>query len=193
MVEALVKEVKGCRVCEPFLEHGVNPVLCVHPKSKIVIIGQAPGSKVHESGVPWQDKSGERLRTWLNVTVEQFYNPEIFAILPMGFCYPGKGNSGDLPPRPECAPLWHKSILSMMDEVSLTLLIGQYAQAYYLGDNREKTLTKTVQNFRAYLPNYLPLPHPSPRNNIWLRRNPWFEQEILPLLQSAVLENLKKE
>ena len=115
MVEALVKEVKGCRVCEPFLEHGVNPVLSVHPKSKIVIIGQAPGSKVHESGAPWQDKSGERLRTWLNVTVEQFYNPEIFAILPMGFCYPGKGNSGDLPPRPECAPLWHKSIRSRAD------------------------------------------------------------------------------
>ena len=157
-----------------------------HPNSKVVIIGQAPGSIVHRTSIPWDDKSGDRLRDWLNVSKEQFYNPELFAIIPMGFCYPGKGKSGDLPPRKECAPLWHQPLLSKIKSVDLTLLIGSYAQAYYLGEQRKRTLTETVKNFSEYLPNFLPLPHPSPRNNIWLKKNPWFVAEVLPLLRKRI-------
>lgn len=182
----LLKEIKNCQVCLPHLKDGVKPVVSAHPNSKVVIIGQAPGSIVHQTGIPWDDKSGDRLREWLQVSKEQFYNPELFAIIPMGFCYPGKGKSGDLPPRKECAPLWHEPLLSKIKSVELTLLIGSYAQAYYLEDHRKKTLTETVKNSFEYLPTYLPLPHPSPRNNIWLKKNPWFATEVLPLLRKKI-------
>ncbi|MEQ9297324.1 MAG: uracil-DNA glycosylase family protein [Cyclobacteriaceae bacterium] len=183
----LLSEIRGCTVCEANLEHGCNPVLAAHQKSKLVIIGQAPGSVVHKTGIPWDDKSGERLRDWLQVDEETFYDPKAVALIPMGFCYPGKGKSGDLPPRPECAPLWHRQLLDQMKSVQLTLLIGDYAQQYYLGAAKKKTLTETVKNFEAYLPYYFVLPHPSPRNNIWLKKNEWFEKEVLPELHKRVL------
>lgn len=184
----LLSDIKQCRICEEFLELGPNPVVSVSKKSKILVIGQAPGTKVHASGIPWDDASGKNLRKWLGVTNEQFYDPDLFGIVPMGFCYPGKGKSGDLPPRPECAPKWHTALLDQMSEVRLTLLIGQYAQAYYLGDRKKKTLTETVRNFQEYLPDFLPLVHPSPRNGIWMRKNEWFEDEIVPELQAVVRE-----
>ena len=151
--------------------------------SKLVIIGQAPGIRVHESGIPWNDPSGERLREWLNMDKDSFYDTSKVAIVPMGFCYPGTGKSGDLPPRPECAPLWMNKVLSGIKGKPITLLIGQYAQKYFLKERRKKTLTETVQNWREYLPEYLVLPHPSPRNNIWLKKNPWFERDLVPELQ----------
>lgn len=182
----LLEDIRSCSICEEFLDLGPNPVVSASPKSKILVIGQAPGTKVHASGIPWDDASGKNLRKWLGVSNEQFYNPDLFGIVPMGFCYPGKGKSGDLPPRPECAPKWHNLLLEQMPEVRLTLLIGQYAQGYYLGDRKKKTLTETVRNFREYLPEFLPLVHPSPRNGIWMRKNEWFEQEIVPELQQVV-------
>ncbi|WP_339606600.1 uracil-DNA glycosylase family protein [uncultured Roseivirga sp.] len=188
--ENLLHEIKDCKVCSEHLVLGPRPVVSVSPNSKILVIGQAPGTKVHASGIPWDDASGKNLRKWLGVTNEQFYDTNLFGIVPMGFCYPGKGKSGDLPPRPECAPLWHNQILGRLKEVKLTLLIGQYAQAYYLEKGREKTLTETVENFKAYLPKFLPLVHPSPRNGIWMRKNPWFEAEVVPYLQSRVQEIL---
>ncbi|WP_339697057.1 uracil-DNA glycosylase family protein [uncultured Roseivirga sp.] len=188
--ENLLHEIKDCKVCSEHLVLGPRPVVSVSPNSKILVIGQAPGTKVHTSGIPWDDASGKNLRKWLGVTNEQFYDTNLFGIVPMGFCYPGKGKSGDLPPRPECAPLWHNQILGRLKEVKLTLLIGQYAQAYYLEKGREKTLTETVENFKAYLPKFLPLVHPSPRNGIWMRKNPWFEAEVVPYLQNRVQEIL---
>ncbi len=185
-MQKIIAEIKQCQVCLPHLAHGVNPVFSISKKSRIVIIGQAPGRIVHESGVPWEDKSGDRLREWLGVSKEAFYNPDNFAIIPMGFCYPGTGKSGDLPPRKECAPLWHDRLLNAIKDIKLTLLIGGYAQAYYLKEQKKKTLTATVQNFKEYLPQYLPLPHPSPRNNIWLKKNPWFEALVLPYLREVV-------
>lgn len=170
----------------PNLELGPNPVLSAHLNSKIVIIGQAPGTVVHKSGVPWEDKSGDNLRTWLGVKNEVFYNPEIFALIPMGFCYPGKGKSGDLPPRKECAPLWHEPLLSQLKDVELIILIGKFAQDYYLGKDSYKTLTQTVSDFKNYLPRYFVLPHPSPRNNIWQAKNEWFKGDVLPTLKEAV-------
>ncbi|MBD0401190.1 uracil-DNA glycosylase family protein [Flammeovirga sp. EKP202] len=186
----LIQEIKKCQLCLPHLEHGVNPVMSASKKSKIIIIGQAPGSVVHKTGIPWDDKSGERLRSWLGVTEEEFYNDELFALIPMGFCYPGKGKSGDLPPRPECAPLWHDRVLNEIEEKPLILLIGTYAQKYYLKGLIKKTLTATVQNYKEYLPQHLPLPHPSPRNNIWLKKNEWFEDTVIPELKRRVKEVL---
>ena len=155
-----------------------------------MIIGQAPGRVVHASGITWDDKSGDNLRSWLGVTKEQFYNPDIFGIMPMGFCYPGTGKSGDLAPRSECAPLWHHQLIDKMPTIKLNLLIGNYAQKYYLQKSYQKNLTTTVQNFEAYLPQNLPLPHPSPRNNIWMKKNPWFKEDILPILKAIVVEYL---
>lgn len=185
-MENLLSEIRRCTVCLPFLPNGVNPILSASSKSKYIIIGQAPGSVVHRSGVPWDDKSGERLRMWLGVDNETFYNPEIFAILPMGFCYPGKGRSGDLPPRKECAPMWHDKVLEKIDDSKMIILVGAYAQKYYLGKNRKSTLTETVNHYSSYLPRYFPLPHPSPRNNIWLKKNQWFEKDVLPFLKSRI-------
>ncbi|MGE0772258.1 MAG: uracil-DNA glycosylase family protein [Cyclobacteriaceae bacterium] len=165
---------------------GPRPIVQFSAKSRIVVIGQAPGVRVHTSGVPWDDPSGNELRRWLGVTKEQFYDPDLFALVPMGFCYPGKGKSGDSPPRPECAPQWHDLILKRLKKVEMTLLIGQYAQQRYLGDRLKPTLTETVKNFKNYLPDYLPLVHPSPRNRIWMKKNPWFERMVIPGLQRSV-------
>jgi uracil-DNA glycosylase len=186
MEKSLIQEIKDCRICEAHLPLGPRPVFSIHPSAKVIIIGQAPGTKVHASGIPWDDQSGRRLRSWLNVSDQVFYDSSKFAIVPMGFCYPGKGKGGDLPPRPECAPQWHTPLLDMMPGMELYLLIGQYAQRYYLGKSRKKTLTETVSNYEEYLPKYLPLPHPSPRNLRWFRRNPWFEEAILPILRKRV-------
>lgn len=186
MMEKLVSEVIACRVCESELPLGPRPVFSIHSKSKILIVGQAPGTKVHASGIPWNDPSGDELRRWLQVDRETFYNPEIFGIMPMGFCYPGKGKSGDLPPRSECAPKWHAILRKAMPEVKLTLLIGTFAQAYYLGEKRKKTLTETVKSWHEFLPDFFPLVHPSPRNRLWMKRNPWFEAEVLGNLKEKI-------
>ncbi|QIE59840.1 uracil-DNA glycosylase family protein [Rasiella rasia] len=182
----LLETIKTCTICSAHLPLGPNPVVAGHVNSKIVIIGQAPGTKVHASGIPWDDASGKELRRWLGVTATQFYDPENFAIVPMGFCYPGKGKSGDLPPRPECAPKWHGPLLSEMPHVKLIILIGMYAQKYYLKDTAKRTLTQTVENLEEYLPNYFVLPHPSPRNRFWMKKNPWFEDSVVPLLQTTI-------
>lgn len=190
-LKELLQEIKGCNVCEKYLVNGVRPVLSAQSTAKILIIGQAPGTRVHKTGIPWNDPSGERLRRWMNVDKETFYDSSKIAIVPMGFCYPGKGKSGDLPPRKECAPLWHEQVLDHLPNLKLTLLIGQYAQKYYLKSTKKKTLTATVEAFPIYLPDYLPLVHPSPRNRYWLTRNPWFEKEVVPYLQSRVKELLE--
>ncbi len=182
----LVTKVRSCTLCAKHLQHGVRPVLQLDPKAKILIAGQAPGAKVHASGVPFDDASGVRLRAWMGVSEKVFYDPEQIAILPMGFCYPGKGPSGDLPPRPECAATWRSDLLQQLPQLKMTLLVGQYAQAYHL--NQKKTaVTKTVRAWQTHWPNIVPLPHPSPRNNIWLSRNPWFERELLPMLKKQVV------
>lgn len=189
-MENLLKEISACQICKDSLALGPRPVLSATENSKIIIIGQAPGLAVHKSGIPWDDKSGDNLRMWMGVSKEEFYNPENMAILPMGFCYPGKGKSGDLPPRKECAPQWHQPVLSKINEAQLVLLIGNYAQKYYLKEQLKNNLTDTVRDFRVYLPNYFVLPHPSPRNNIWQAKNPWFKAEVLPELQLQVMNAL---
>lgn len=186
----LLADIRSCEVCIDYLPLGPRPIVTANPKSKIAIIGQAPGTKVHASGVPWDDASGKRLREWLGVTDEQFYNEELFALVPMGFCYPGKGKSGDLPPRPECAPLWHESLMEYMPELKLALLIGNYSQGYYLKE-KKSSLTERVMLFNDYLPRYFPLPHPSPRNRFWLTKNQWFEKEVVPALRRNVQELIK--
>jgi len=167
-------------------------VLQLRPSAPVLIAAQAPGRKVHDTGVPFNDASGDRLRSWLGVTPEQFYNPKLFAIVPMGLCYPGKGRSGDLPPRPECAPRWRGPILGTLQRLQLTLVIGQHAVRYHLAEERSG-LTAAVQNWRRYWPSILVLPHPSPTNNRWLARHRWFEQEVVPLLQARVAEILRAE
>ena len=157
-----------------------------HSSARLLIIGQAPGARVHESGIPWNDASGKQLRSWLGIDEATFYDANKVALMPMGFCYPGKGKTGDLPPRPECAPLWHGKLLQQLPNIRLTLLIGQYAQRHYLGEASNENLTETVRSFRAHLPRYLPLPHPSPRNRFWLLKNPWFEKDLLPVLKDSV-------
>lgn len=189
-MQQLLTDIKNCTICQEHLPMGANPVVAASPKSKILVVGQAPGIKVHESSIPWNDKSGDNLRQWLQVDKETFYNADIFAIVPMGFCYPGTGKSGDLPPRKECAPQWHNALLAMMPNIELVLLIGQYAQNYYLKEKAKKTLTETVRTHAEYLPKYLPLPHPSPRNNIWQKKNQWFGLEVLPTLRERVGEIL---
>ena len=188
----LIHSVRSCTLCAEHLPHGVRPVLQINPKAKILIAGQAPGRKVHESGIPFDDASGDRLREWMGISKDTFYDNEKIAILPMGFCYPGTGKSGDLPPRLECAAAWREKLLQQLPDLELILAIGQYAQAYHLPE-KKKTLTETVQCWQEYLkisePAVLPLPHPSPRNNIWLKRNPWFEVDVLPTLKKRV-ENL---
>ena len=188
---ALLAEVRGCTICAPHLPHGVRPVLQIHPHARVLIAGQAPGRKVHESGVPFDDASGERLRDWMGVTRDVFYDPKQIAILPMGFCFPGTGKSGDLPPRPECAPAWRTQLLGRLRKLELTLLVGQYAQAYHLAE-KPATLTDTVKAWRTYGLPAMPLPHPSPLNNIWMSRNRWFEAELLPSLRTRVSELLAR-
>jgi len=186
----LLDEIAACTACAAHLPLGPRPVVqASDPRARILIIGQAPGTRVHASGIPWNDASGQRLRGWLGVTPQQFYDPSRFAIVPMGFCYPGRGKSGDNPPRPECAPLWHDRLRATLPNIRLTLLIGAYAQAHYLGGRRRANLGETVRAWREYIDaGYMPLVHPSPRNDIWLKRNPWFETEIVPYLRMHVAD-----
>ncbi len=189
-MEKLLAEIQHCTLCEKQLPLGPRPIVAAHSKSKILIIGQAPGSVVHNTGVPWDDKSGENLRKWMGIDAAIFYDAEKIGLIPMGFCYPGRGKSGDNPPTKECAPKWHAQLLEQIEQPELILLIGRYAQDYYLGKQLKRTLTETVKNYDAYLPDYFVLPHPSPRNNIWQAKNEWFKIEVLPVLQSKVAELL---
>lgn len=179
----IVKDVKQCTLCYQHLPHGANPVIQVSSTAKILIAGQAPGLKVHQSGIPFDDKSGDRLREWLGVDKSTFYNDKVFAILPMAFCYPGKGKSGDLPPRPECAEKWRNKLLQQLTNIELIVAVGGYAQSWHLATKSQQTLTETVKQWRSYFdtsnPAVMPIPHPSPRNNIWLKKNPWFELEVV--------------
>ena len=184
--QRLLKEVRACTLCAPQLPLGPRPVLQVDPKARILIAGQAPGSKVHASGIPFQDASGDRLREWMGVDAATFHDPTRVAILPMGFCYPGTGKNGDLPPRPECATTWRHRLMAQLVNVKMTLVIGQYALTWHLAELQKKSLTDTVQAWEEYWPEVLPLPHPSPRNNIWLKRNAWFERDVLPQLRRRV-------
>lgn len=185
----LLAEVRACRHCEANLPLGPNPVVRAATGARLLIIGQAPGTRVHETGIPWNDPSGDRLRDWLQMDKTQFYDASQIAIMPMGFCYPGRGKSGDLPPPPECAPLWHERLRQHMPDIDLVLLIGSYAQNHYLGRSRE-TLAQRVQRWRDFAPDYFPLPHPSPRNTLWLKKNPWFDDEVVPALRKRVGEIL---
>ena len=182
----VLERARACTVCAADLPLGPNPIFRVHPDCRIALISQAPGRLAHVNDVAWDDPSGRRLREWLGVSEAEFYHTTTFAVLPIGFCYPGKGRGGDLPPRPECAPLWQEPLLALMPRLELKILIGAYAQAYYLGQRRGKNLTETVRDFRAYLPEYFPIPHPSPRNGIYLRRNPWFEDRNVAYLRERV-------
>jgi uracil-DNA glycosylase family 4 len=185
-LDLLLREVRDCSVCAQHLPHGPRPVLRASTTAKIVIIGQAPGRKVHESGIPWNDASGDLLREWLNVSKDIFYDESRIAIIPTGFCYPGKGPQGDLPPRPECAPLWHPRLAVLMPQIEWVLLVGQYSQGVILGDRKKSTLTETVRHYADYGPRYMPLPHPSPRNRLWLKHNPWFARDIIPRLRQRI-------
>ena len=192
LLSETLKRVRACEHCVEHLPFGARPVLQLGDQAKVLIVGQAPGSKVHATGIPFNDPSGDRLRIWMGVEKAQFYDANQIAILPMGFCYPGKGKSGDLPPRKECAELWHDQLLAMMPNIELTLIVGQYAIAWHLPETKKQSLTNTVKAWREYWPHQLPLPHPSPRNNIWLKRNDWFEGEIIPSLQKRVTSLLAK-
>ena len=183
---ALAERARACTVCAPHLPHAPRPVLRVSTTARVLIVGQAPGRRVHATGIPWNDPSGDLLRQWLGVSRETFYDASRIAIVPTGLCYPGTVRGSDLPPRPECAPLWHPPLRAAMPHIELTLLIGAWAQAYYLADKRGRTLADTVRVWRDFAPHILPLPHPSPRNRLWLKRNPWFEAEVIPLLRERV-------
>jgi len=183
MLRALIKAARTCQVCAPHLPLGPRPVFRVGAGARLLIVGQAPGRRVHETGVPWNDPSGEQLRDWLGLDRAQFYDASRIAIVPTGLCYPGSGKRGDLPPRAECAPLWQPRFRAALPGIRLTLLVGMHAQAYYLGSRRKRTLAQTVRAYAEYLPEFFPLPHPSPRNRLWMRNNPWFAEEIVPALR----------
>jgi len=188
-LNTLLTEIRACTLCAGQLPLGPRPTLQADSAARILIAGQAPGRKVHATGIPFNDASGDRLRAWLGLSREQFYYSRQVAIVPMGFCYPGTGKSGDLPPRPECAAAWRAALLAQLKNIQLTLVIGQYALAYHL-PGAGKSVTQAVQGWRQHWPVTVPLPHPSPRNNLWLRRNPWFEAELLPALRGRVAEVL---
>lgn len=191
-LDTLLQDVRACRLCAEHLPLGPRPVVRAAPTARILIVGQAPGTRVHETGIPWNDPSGDRLRVWLDVDRDTFYDETRFAIIPMGFCYPGRlPRGGDCPPRPECAPTWHPRLRACLPHLKLTVLCGAYAHAYYLGDRTGKTLTQTTRNWKAFVPDFIPTPHPSPRNNRWLRKNPWFEEDVVPYLQERVRDLLK--
>ncbi|MEO0895899.1 MAG: uracil-DNA glycosylase family protein [Bacteroidota bacterium] len=190
-LQSLLTEIRACRYCEEFLPLGPRPILSAASSAKIILAGQAPGTKVHQTGIPWNDPSGERLRAWLDMDKDTFYDENLIAIIPMGFCYPGKGERGDLPPRPECAELWQAKLLELLPQAKLTLTIGQYAIKYHLGKKRKKTLTETVKHWRTYLEDgVIPLVHPSPRNIMWRRKNPWFEEQVVPEIRQEVWKRL---
>lgn len=184
-LDELLANVRSCTICSG-LPLGPRPLLQASADARILIVSQAPGSKTHEKGRPFDDASGERLRDWLGVSKDQFYDPDIFAIIPMGLCYPGTGTGGDLPPRPECAPAWRKPLLEALPNIRLTLILGQFALDWHLGDRKSRTLTETVQRWQEFWPDQLPLPHPSPRNIRWFKANPWFEADVIPALQKRV-------
>ena len=191
-LKQLLREIRACRHCEMHLEFGPRPIIELSNQSRILIVGQAPGMRVHQSGIAWDDPSGDRLRDWMGVSKADFYNDRMIAIVPMGFCYPGRGKSGDLPPRPECAELWHDKVMQQLTLVELTLVVGMYAQTHVLAENRKKTLTETIEDWKKYRPRFIPLPHPSPRNIRWFKSNPWFEESVLPYLRSRVKKICKK-
>ena len=191
-MDKLLTEIRACRICEAHLPLGPRPVLQASATSRLLIVSQAPGRKVHESGIPFNDVSGDRLREWLGIDKPTFYDASRIAIVPMGFCFPGSGKGGDLPPRPECAPTWHPRLLPLLTRVQLTLAIGQYAQNGLLEIPRGTKLTDTVRDWRKHLERgVLPLPHPSPRNRPWVMNNPWFESELLPVLRERVAAALR--
>ena len=185
-LQLLTQEIRACTHCVQQLPFIPNPIVRPSRKAKILITGQAPGTKVHETSISRNDASGNKLREWMGVDRDTFYDDNKIAVMPMGFCYPGKGKSGDLPPRPECAPMWHPQLLKLMPQVELTLLIGMYAQKFYLQAEKKKNLTETVRSWENYMPRYLPMPHPSPRNKLWLKRNAWFELEVVPVLRARI-------
>jgi len=185
-VDALLAEVRACRACAVHLPLGPRPVVQACASARLLLVGQAPSLTVHKTGVPWDDKSGEQLRRWLGVDRAVFYDPARIALMPMGYCYPGRGTSGDLPPRRECAALWHDKLLARMPHIELTLLIGQYAQRHFLGKTARANVTDTVEAFADYAPRFIPLPHPSPRNTGWFKHHPWFESDVLPALRERV-------
>ena len=185
-LESLLTAVRGCRACEAHLPLGPRPVLSAGETARILVVGQAPGARVHTTGIPWDDPSGDRLRDWMSVGTDVFYDPSRVATIPMGYCYPGRGKGGDLPPRRECASLWLGQLLAHLTRIELTLLIGRYAQRHFLGSRRRPSLTETVRAWQDYAPQYLPLPHPSPRNQPWFKRHPWFEQQLLPVLRERI-------
>jgi len=186
-LELIASDVAKCNLCENSLPFGCRPVIQVGGSAQILIAGQAPGIRVHESGVLFSDSSGDRLRQWMGISESTFYNPDKVAILPMGFCYPGTGKSGDLPPRPECAKKWRNDLINHMPNIKLVLVIGIYAQRWHLKPNKHKNLTQTVKHWEEFWPNILPLPHPSPRNNIWIHKNPWFEKTVIPILKKRIV------
>ncbi len=190
-LDDLLTQIRACTVCAAHLPHGVRPVVQASKEARILIAGQAPGRRVHNSGIPFDDLSGDRLRQWLGVDRQTFYDPRQFAIVPMGFCFPGTGKSGDFPPRTECAPLWQEKLYAALPNIQLRLTIGQYAQNWHLGNRRAHTLTDTVKNWRAFWPDILPMPHPSPRNQMWLRKNAWFETDVIPVLQTRLRQLLQ--
>ncbi len=201
-LENLLAEIRSCRVCRDApdgkpLPHEPRPVLRATATARICVSGQAPGTRVNESGIPFTDPSGDRLRAWMGVDEETFYDASRIAIVPMGFCFPGlDGKGGDLPPRKECAPRWRSRVFAELPQLELMLLVGSYAQGWHLKSRRENTLTDTVRNWRAYAqdaggPNIIPLPHPSWRNNAWLKKNPWFESDVLPFVRSEVSRLLR--
>lgn len=187
----LLSDIRSCEVCKAHLLLEPRPIVSGTLYSKIILVSQAPGKKAHNQNKAWDDPSGKKLREWLGVTQEVFYNPNNFAVLPMGFCYPGKGTTGDLPPRKECAPLWHAKVWEHFSNVKLIILIGKYAQDYYLGGSTKKNLTENVLQYKDFLPLYFPLPHPSPVNHFWRGKNPWFEEEVVGQLQKVVNMVLK--
>jgi uracil-DNA glycosylase len=190
-LETLLAEVRACRVCEAHLPLGPRPVVSVASGARLLIIGQAPGTKVHETGIPWNDASGDRLRAWMDVDRDTFYGSRRIAIVPTGFCYPGRAETGgDNPPRPECAPLWHPRLLAALPDIELTLVVGSYSQAFHMEERRKRTMTETVKAWREYLPDCLPTPHPSWRTTFWLKQNPWFEAEVVPELRRRVRDLL---
>lgn len=189
-MQDLLTEIHNCTLCQEQLPLGPRPVVAAHTTSKIIIIGQAPGTAVHNSGIPWDDQSGKNLRDWMGIDTTMFYDETKIGIIPMGFCYPGRGKSGDNPPTKICAPTWHDQLFNEIEKPELILLIGKYAQDYYLGKTAKKNLTETVIHYQDYLPKYFVLPHPSPRNNIWQAKNEWFKAEVLPDLKVRIKEVL---